>query len=145
MVLHEDTEVVTLYPVATRDFSKLGVAFTAGHRYTGLFQPRSDFCYAGPVLALRFPGESDGDFRARVERALRIAKVLASACLANRCMLRYIADPSLPHTEESVRLSPTVRVEYEEGIAIGDLGAVVPNLHEFGGPPGCPRVANAGA
>ena len=75
------------------------------------------------MLSLRFDGESDDEFRARAERALRIAKVLVSACLANRCMLRYIADPSLPYTEESVRLSPTVRVEYEEAIAIGDLGS----------------------
>jgi len=74
------------------------------------------------VLTLRFEGESDDEFRARAERALRVAKVLVSACLANRCMLRYIADPSLPYTEESVRVSPTVRVEYEEAIAIGDLG-----------------------
>ncbi len=75
------------------------------------------------MLSLRFEGESDDEFRARAERALRIAKVLVSACLANRCMLRSIADAALPYTEESVRGSPAVRVEYEEAIAIGDLGS----------------------
>lgn len=75
------------------------------------------------MRTLRFEGESDDQFRARAERALRVAKVLVNACLANRCMLRYIADPSLPYTEESVRVSPTVRVEYDQAIAIGDLGS----------------------
>ena len=75
------------------------------------------------MLELRFDGESDDEFRVRAERAVRVAKVLVSACLANRCMLRYIADPSLPYTEDSIRVSPTVRVEYEEAIAIGDLGS----------------------
>src|ERR1051325_10595536 len=34
----------------------------------------------------------------------------------------YIADPSVPHTVESVRRCPTVRVEFEQAIAIGGLG-----------------------
>lgn len=75
------------------------------------------------MLTLRFPRESDGDFRLRAERALQVAKVLVDACLKNCCMQQYIADPTLPYTTESVRVSPTVRVEYEEAIAIGDLGS----------------------
>ena len=75
------------------------------------------------MLTLRFDGESDDQFRVRAERALRVAKVLVSACLANRRMLRYIANAALRYTEESVRVSPTVRLEYEETIAIGDLGS----------------------
>lgn len=55
-----------------------------------------NLCYAWLVLTLRFDGESDDQFRVRAERVLRVAKVLVSACLANRCMLRYIADPLLP-------------------------------------------------
>ena len=73
--------------------------------------------------SLRFPGETDADFRRRAEHALRVAKVLVEACLSNRCMQRYMADPTLPYTEEDVRISPTVRVEYEQAIAIGDLGS----------------------
>ena len=73
---------------------------------------------------LRLTGESDHEFRSRAERAARIAKVLVEASLANRCVQDYIADPALPEwTLESVRVSPTVRVEYEQAIAIGDLGS----------------------
>jgi hypothetical protein len=73
---------------------------------------------------LRIAGESDDAFRDRAERAARIAKVLVEASLANRCVQDYIADPALPEwTLESVRVSPTVRVEYEQAIAIGDLGS----------------------
>jgi hypothetical protein len=75
------------------------------------------------VLSLRFPDESEGDFRRRAERALWVAKLLVDACLKNRCMQQYIADPALPYTAESVRVSPTVRVEFEQAIAIGDLGS----------------------
>ena len=75
------------------------------------------------MRTLRIVGESDDDFRARAERAGRIARVLVDACLANHWMQQYIADRSLPYTPESVRASPTVRVEYEEAIAIGDLGS----------------------
>lgn len=38
-------------------------------------------------------------------------------------MQHYLADPTLPYTVESVTCSPTVRVEYEQAIAIGDLGS----------------------
>jgi len=76
------------------------------------------------VRSLRFTGESDDAFRARAERAVRIAKVLVESSLANRCVEDYIADPALPEwTLENVRVCPTVRVEYAQAIAIGDLGS----------------------
>lgn len=74
--------------------------------------------------SLRFPGESDAEFRLRAERAARVAKMLVHASLANRCVQEYIGDPKLPEwTVESVRQTPTVRVEYEQAVAIGDLGS----------------------
>ena len=73
-------------------------------------------------LSLRFDGESDPEFRARAERTARIATVLIAACLTNRCMRSYIDDPSSPYTAESVVRNPTVRVEYEQAIAIGGIG-----------------------
>ena len=48
------------------------------------------------MLTFRFDGESDDAFRVRAERAVWGAKGLVSACLTNRGMLRYIADPLLP-------------------------------------------------
>lgn len=72
---------------------------------------------------MRFDGETDSAFRQRAERTLRIAKVLVEACLANECTRAYIADPSLPmYTIESVRRDPIVRVEYEQAIAVGEMG-----------------------
>ncbi len=95
-------------------------AFRAIHRFSRL--PAE--CYRGRVPhALRLPGEGEEAFRERAERAAGIAKVLIEACLRNACMRRYIADPELPLiTEESVRRSPTVRVEYEQAVAIGGVG-----------------------
>ena len=75
------------------------------------------------VRTLRFPGESDDAFRARADRIGRIVRILVDRSLANRCMQEFIADPALPYTFENVRRSPTVRVEYEQAIAIGDLGS----------------------
>jgi hypothetical protein len=73
---------------------------------------------------LRFDGESDDEFRMRAARAGRIAKVLVEACLANRWVQEFMADPAMPEwTADNVRTSPTVRVEYEQAIAIGDLGS----------------------
>jgi hypothetical protein len=37
-------------------------------------------------------------------------------------MQEYLADPSSMHTVESILRSPTVRVEYEQAIAIGGIG-----------------------
>ena len=76
-----------------------------------------------PYHELRFSGETDGDFRTRVERTVQIAKVLIEACLAHEGVQAIIADPTLPmYTEESVRRHPWLRVEYDEAIAIGGLG-----------------------
>jgi hypothetical protein len=71
---------------------------------------------------LRFDGESDDAFRARADRAARYARVLIDAALGNMCIQDFIADPDLPHTTESIRQSPTVRIEYEQAIAIGGIG-----------------------
>src|SRR5688500_17511739 len=61
-------------------------------------------------LSLRFDGETDDDFRERAERTARIVRVLVSACLRNRCVQKYIADPSIPQwSVESVLRNPTVR------------------------------------
>lgn len=59
---------------------------------------------------------------ARAERTMRIAKVLVADCLKNACMRAYIDDPTMPYTVESVARCPTVRVEYEQAIAIGGIG-----------------------
>jgi len=68
------------------------------------------------VRSLRFTGESDAEFQTRAIRAGQVAKLLVDACLANRCVQGYVADPAFPDgTVESVRVSPTVRIEYEQG------------------------------
>lgn len=89
-------------------------------------------------FSLRFPGESDAAFLARAERVGVIARTLVDACLANECMQHHIADDDLPTiTEESVRRSPIVRVEFEQAIAIGDIGstlAATKNKHWGDGP-----------
>jgi len=71
---------------------------------------------------LRFVGESDDTFRNRAERAARYARILVEAALSNHFVRQFIADPKLPHTEESERSNPTVRVEYEQAIAIDGIG-----------------------
>ena len=76
----------------------------------------------GLLHSIRLPGESDDKFRARAIRAVSIAKVLVEACLQNRCMRQYIEDPALPYSERAVREKPTVRIEYEQAIAIGGIG-----------------------
>lgn len=49
--------------------------------------------------------------------------MLIEACLSNRCVLRYIADPELPmYSEAAVRRDPVVRIEYEQAIAIRGMG-----------------------
>jgi len=73
--------------------------------------------------ALRLAGETDQQFRQRAERAGRVARVLVDACLSNHCVQDYIADESCPwFTEAHCRASPTVRIEYEQAIAIGGIG-----------------------
>ena len=72
---------------------------------------------------LRLPSEGDESFRARAERAAQYAKLLTDAALANHDIQNLIADAKLPlYTEEAERRSPTVRVEYEQAIAIGGVG-----------------------
>jgi hypothetical protein len=75
------------------------------------------------VRPLRFDGETDAQFRRRAERAGHIARLLVDAALANRNLQAFIDDPKLPYSVDSVRRSPTVRIEYEQAIAIGDLGS----------------------
>ena len=74
-------------------------------------------------LSLRFDGETDDAFRERAEQTARIVRVLVSACFRNRCVQEYIADPRIPQWfVESVLRNPTVRIEYEQAIAIGGIG-----------------------
>jgi hypothetical protein len=77
------------------------------------------------VHSLRFEGETDDAFRRRAERACRFAKVLVKACLENRCMQDLIADPECPYTVESVKSCPTVRIEYEQAVAIGGIASSI--------------------
>lgn len=65
-------------------------------------------------------GETDEAFRARAERAGLVAQALIEGCLANRQIREMINNGEI--TESSVRTSPTVRVEYEQAIAIGGIG-----------------------
>ncbi len=63
--------------------------------------------------------------------------MLVEGCLANRCMQQFIADPALPYTEASVSSDPTVRIEYEQAIAIGGIGETLDatkNKHWGAGP-----------
>jgi len=61
---------------------------------------------------------------AEAERTARIARVLVDAALANHDIQFYLADPRPPRlwTIDSVRRNPTVRVEWNDAIAIGGIG-----------------------
>ena len=102
---------------------ELAAAINRGNKRTSLWP----WCWIPATLAyvqtLRFPGESDEAFQARADRIGRIARILVDASLANRCVQDFMADPAFPYTIESVRRSPTVRVEFGQAIAIGDLGS----------------------
>ena len=52
-----------------------------------------------------------------------MARILVEAALRNRCVQQLISDPSLPYSETSIRRSPPVRVEFEQAVAIGDIGS----------------------
>lgn len=53
----------------------------------------------------------------------RLAQVLIEACLGNKCVQAYLAAPAIPfYTEEALKASPIVRVEFEQAIAIGGIG-----------------------
>ena len=75
------------------------------------------------MRSLRFPDETDAQFRERAERAARIARLLVESCLRNKDIQRLIADPGDPHTEESLRCSPIVRIDYEQAMAIATIGS----------------------
>lgn len=80
-------------------------------------------------LSLRLPGETDDEFRERAERLVPIAQALVRAALANLDVQEFIADPTLAYwTEESVRRQPTIRLDYEQAFAIGDL----PTCYRYG-------------
>lgn len=73
------------------------------------------------MRSLRFDGESDDAFRARAERAGRIARALVEACLRNKTVREMIA-ASRPYSEESLRRHPIVRIEFEQAFAVGCMG-----------------------
>lgn len=79
--------------------------------------------YDRHVQSLRFPDESDGEFRARAEREGRIARLLVEGCRGNRLVQKLIAEGMW--TSERVRRNPTVCVEFEQAIAIGGIGETV--------------------
>jgi len=72
------------------------------------------------TLHLRMEGESDVEFRHRVERFAPIAKLLIDACLANRLIQQRIASGEL--TVGACRCNPTVRVEFDQAVAFGGIG-----------------------
>ena len=76
--------------------------------------------------SLRFTGETDSEFLARAKRSAIIARLLVEACLANRRVRESLASTSIPEfSEERLRKLPIVRLEYEQAIAIGDLGSTL--------------------
>ena len=89
-------------------------------------------------LDLRLPGEGDQAFQERAERMAGIIRILVDAALANHCIQDFIDDPKLPMwKEQSQRRSPTVRLEYEQAIAIGAIGETLDatkNKHWGDGP-----------
>lgn len=70
--------------------------------------------------SLRLPSEDDDAFRERAKRAGAIATILVQACFENRLIQQLLRDGFV--TGDSVRRSPTVRVEFEQAIAIGGIG-----------------------
>ncbi len=70
--------------------------------------------------SLRLPGETDDEFRTRAERAGTIARMLVDACLQNQQIRKLIEEGTL--TVDVCRRHPTVRVEFEQAIAIGGIG-----------------------
>ena len=88
--------------------------------------------------SLRLPGEGDQEFQDRAERMAGIARALVDAALANHYVQDFIADPELPmRTEQSQRRNPTIRLEYEQAIAIGSIGETLDatkNKHWGDGP-----------
>lgn len=87
------------------------------------------------MRSLRFPNETDDAFRDRAARMGVIARVLTEACLQNHLVRTLLRDGHL--NEEVVRINRTVRVEYEQAIAIGGIGETLDatkNKHWGDGP-----------
>ena len=75
------------------------------------------------MRTLRFPDETDSEFRQRAEQVGQYAQILVDACLANECVQKYAEDVELPlFTIEDLQTYPFVRIEYEQAIAIGGIG-----------------------
>ncbi len=75
------------------------------------------------MRTLRFPNETDTEFRQRAKQAGQYARLLLDACLSNECVQGYANDPEFPLlTMEDFQKHPIVRIEYEQAIAIGGLG-----------------------
>lgn len=70
--------------------------------------------------SLRFSEEADDAFRERVKRSGEVAKVLIDACFQNQIIQKLLRDGQV--AESSIRINPTVRVEYQQAIAIGGIG-----------------------
>ncbi len=76
-----------------------------------------------PLRTLRFPDETDTEFRQRAEQAGQYAPLLVDACLSNECAQEYADDSELPlFTIGDLENHPIVRIEYEQAIAIGGIG-----------------------
>jgi hypothetical protein len=72
------------------------------------------------VHSLRLPGETDDEFRKRAEHSAHIVRALIAGCLQNRRIQELLAEGTL--TEQDCQRNPTVRVEFEQAIAIGGIG-----------------------
>ncbi|MBA4020275.1 MAG: hypothetical protein C0483_24200 [Pirellula sp.] len=70
--------------------------------------------------SLRFPAETDDQFRIRAERTVGIAKALVDGCPRNK-FIQCLLDKGR-YTLEDCKRSPTVRVEFEQAIAFGGIG-----------------------
>lgn len=77
-------------------------------------------CYSRLVHSPRFPSETDKAFRQRAKRAALVARALIDGCLHNRRIQELLAEGTL--TEQECRRNPTVRVEFEQAVAIGGIG-----------------------
>lgn len=76
--------------------------------------------YCRRVRDLRLPGEADEAFQSRAGRAARIGRALIDGCLGNHRIQQLLAAGEL--REEECRRNPTVRIEYEQAVAIGGIG-----------------------
>ncbi len=84
---------------------------------------RSHWRMTSSVQSPRHPGETDADFRVRAEQAGVIARVLVKACLENRLIQELIEEGR--RTKSDCIRNPTVRVEFEQAIAIGGIGETI--------------------